>query len=298
MASKKGLSLSCGYASQDNFPWLNGDPVRIKRVLNNLIGNAIKYTLEGKVDILVEHELLPDEKVRVRCSIMDTGVGVAKGKQDLIFEKFSQEDETITRKFGGTGLGLAITKDIVDMMSGDIGVSSEEGKGSTFWFEIVFDIGHAKVEKVVEDKPVVPASIAKENTKDILACADARILIAEDHNLNQILIKKALTRMGIVHIDLVENGQLAVDAYQKNKYDIILMDCHMPEKNGYDATGDIRNVEMKRGDRNVPIIALTADAMVGTREKCIEAGMTEYISKPIDVKLLKETLTQWIVFEE
>jgi signal transduction histidine kinase/NO-binding membrane sensor protein with MHYT domain/ActR/RegA family two-component response regulator len=298
VASKKGLSLSCGYASQNNFPWLNGDPVRIKRVLNNLIGNAIKYTLEGKVDVFVEHEVLPEDKVRVRCSITDTGVGVAKDKQELIFEKFSQEDETITRKFGGTGLGLAITKDIVDLMSGEIGVESEEGKGSIFWLEIIFNIGYAKVESVIEDKVAIPVPLEKENSEEVLAVADARILIAEDHNLNQILIKKALTRMGIVHIDLVENGQLAVDAYKEGQYDVVLMDCHMPEKNGYDAAGDIRDIEKGRGEGNIPIIALTADAMVGTREKCIEAGMSEYISKPIDVKLLKETLTQWIVFEE
>lgn len=216
----------------------------------------------------------------------------------MIFEKFSQEDETITRKFGGTGLGLAITKDIVDLMSGEIGVESEEGKGSIFWFEIIFNIGHAKVESVIEDKVAIPVPLEKENSEEVLAVADARILIAEDHNLNQILIKKALTRMGIVHIDLVENGQLAVDAYKEGQYDVVLMDCHMPEKNGYDAAGDIRDIEKGRGEGNIPIIALTADAMVGTREKCIEAGMSEYISKPIDVKLLKETLTQWIVFEE
>ncbi|QQG35151.1 MAG: response regulator [Micavibrio aeruginosavorus] len=324
IASAKGVSLKYQYEN-DDLPFLIGAPLRVSRILTNLLSNAIKYTASGEVNVsigskrvawtkeelealqfiqynnagtvsvLLNSRSLTNNRVEVHCIVSDTGIGIPKDKLKIIFEKFTQADESTTRKYGGTGLGLAITKDLVEMMGGEIGVESDVGKGSKFWFKIPFDVtdkieqnGHGKARKIREkdhkDAPHIPA-------------AKARILIAEDHLLNQDFIKRLLKRMGIEHFTIVENGELAEKEWQTGQYDLILMDCHMPEKNGYAATQSIRAQEGNTGG-HIPIIALTADAMKGTQEKCLACGMDEYITKPIDTDELRDVLNLWLTFPE
>ncbi len=293
IASKKGISLNYSYKKED-IPYVVGDPVRVGRILTNLAGNAIKYTDTGNVYIDLDYNLLSEGEIEISCSVRDTGIGIPTEKLPLIFQKFTQADDSTTRKFGGTGLGLTITKELVEMMGGEVGAESTQGKGSTFWFTIKLkttDKVHDELKAYNEEHP------CESNASEKIAVEDAKILIADDHELNQAFIKKLLERMGFVDFDVVENGALAVSAYKEKPYDFVLMDCHMPERNGYEATGDIRAIETQT-KHHTPIIALTADAMVGTREKCLAAGMDDYITKPIDANELKRLFDRWVSFSE
>ena len=288
IAREKRIPIVRHY-KEENFPYILGDPVRLNRVFTNLIGNAIKYTDEGHVDVRVSCKMLGDKQVEFHCEITDTGIGIPQEKLASIFEKFVQADTSITRKYGGTGLGLAITRQLVELMGGKIGVESEVGKGSTFWFTILFEI----TDKLHEEKRV-------RQQKSLLGTIPpekARILIAEDHPMNQILMTKLMKRFNIGSFEIVEDGVDALKRYNETPWDVILMDCHMPEKNGYDTTEEIRDLE-KGTAIHVPIVAMTANAMVGDREKCLRYGMDEYISKPINIDELKEVLSQWVCFKD
>ncbi|MEX0828249.1 MAG: ATP-binding protein, partial [Haliea sp.] len=299
IASANGISLNCRY-EKDDIPYLVGDPLRTGRILMNLLGNAIKYTHKGRVDISIDYAPLPaapDGGVEIHCIIRDTGVGIPKDKLDVIFDKFTQADESTTRKYGGTGLGLSIAKDLIEMMGGRIGVESEVGIGSTFWFKIPFktaDRLDAEERRHTGGRHRGEPGPKKSNAA--VTAEKANILVAEDHPLNQIFIQRLLSRMGIGGVKVAENGRLAVEAYASGHYDLILMDCHMPEKSGYEATREIRKNEAP--GKHVPIVALTADAMPGTRTKCLEAGMDEYVTKPVDIDYLREILGQWIVLTD
>ncbi len=296
VASAKGITLHYSY-EKDDIPYLLGDSFRVGRILVNLLGNAIKYTEKGHVRVLVDYKNLGKDRIEFYCEVSDTGIGIASSRLTDIFEKFVQADLSTTRKYGGTGLGLAITKELVEMMDGKIGVDSELGKGSTFWFRIPLKITE-KIEAEVKKKENRRHLREKKTSAlPLIKAEKARVLVAEDHQLNQEFMKKILGRMGFKSVDIKENGILAYEAHSKNGYDIILMDCHMPEQNGYETTRKIRKREKTVGG-HVPIVALTADAMKGTREKCAGAGMDEYISKPIDSGELREVLDQWVVFTE
>jgi CheY-like chemotaxis protein len=199
----------------------------------------------------------------------------------LIFDSFTQADVSICREYGGTGLGLAITKQLVELMGGAIGVHSVVGEGSIFWFTIPFEVTNAlSKEKSARKKRMMEGTILP---------SAARILVAEDHPMNQLFITKLLERFGIISFVIVDNGMDVLKRYREKPWDVILMDCHMPEKNGYDTTKDIRALEKETG-RHVSIIAMTANAMVGDKEKCLRYGMDEYISKPINSDELKEII--------
>ncbi|MGE3624285.1 MAG: ATP-binding protein, partial [Bdellovibrionales bacterium] len=272
---------------KESFPYLLGDPTRLGRVLTNLIGNAIKYTDKGQIDVKASCRKLDDTHVEFHCAITDSGIGIPKDKQESIFEKFVQADTSTTRKYGGTGLGLAITKQLVELMGGKIGVESEEGAGATFWFVIPFaTTDHLHVDKHIRRTKAGLGSIP---------AGKAQILIAEDHPMNQLYIRKLMQKFGIGTFRIVDTGLEVLKACKESKWDVILMDCHMPEKNGYDTTADLRAAEKKSGD-HIPVIAMTANAMVGDREKCLRYGMDEYISKPINADELKEVMGQWIQF--
>lgn len=289
MAVAKGLTLNYEF-EKDNIPYLVGDPARLGIILTNLIGNSIKYTDEGHVSIYISYTNLGPKEIELKCSVIDTGIGIPKSKYETIFQKFSQADESITRKFGGTGLGLAITKELVCMMKGKVGVDSVQGEGTTFWFNIPFETTENLHEESLEYEDTYNSN---DDIKKIDA-KEAKVLIAEDHELNQVFIKKLIGKLGFVSYDLVENGKEAVDTSENNSYDLILMDCHMPEMNGYQATQAIRSRE-KLEETRVPIVAVTADAMIGTREKCLESGMDDYITKPININKLREVLSRWFV---
>jgi len=293
LAGEKGLALS--YKGPEMPVPVMGDKLRFTRILSNIVSNAIRYTPEGSVKVSTHVTALPDGRTMVRCEVTDTGIGIAKDKQGKIFEKFIQADTSITRKFGGTGLGLAITKELVELMNGSLGLESEEGRGSTFWFEIAFDSASvADIAQAEADSRSHAASSASLK-KPAIGVDKARVLIAEDHNMNQLLIKKILTSIGFAGYTLVENGKDAVKAAANDDYDLVLMDCHMPEMNGYDATVAIRALPDTRR-RAVPIVAITANMMKEDEARCLSVGMNAYVGKPIDISVLKEKLSAWVDF--
>ncbi len=288
VAREKHIGLYL-HKTEPPLPFVLSDPTRFVRVLTNLVGNAIKYTHEGQVDVRPSYKKLDDTHIEYRCEVTDTGIGIPKEKYHTVFEKFTQADTSTTRKYGGTGLGLAITKQLVELMGGTIGLTSEVGVGSTFWFTMPFEItDKLSEEKYRRRKKMHAGTIFPEH---------ARILVAEDHPMNQILMKKLLARFGIGSFEIADNGVVAQQRYEATHWDIILMDCHMPEQNGYDTTKAIRDLEKETGG-HVPIIAMTANAMIGDRERCLRYGMDEYLSKPVDIDELKEVLGQWILFKE
>lgn len=274
---------------QEDIPYVIGDPLRLSRILTNLIGNAIKYTGTGHIIVKATYAYLDADTIELSCEIKDTGIGIREDKIDTIFDKFVQADTSITRKYGGTGLGLAITKQLVDMMGGRVGVRSTLGEGSTFWFRIPF-----KTTKVLTTEKHRRRTARFSGT---LKPETTRILVAEDYALNQMLVKKILEKFNLHNYGIVDDGAKAVEKCRQGGWDIILMDCQMPEKSGYEATLEIRDMEKKTGKAPVKIVAMTANAMAGERDKCLRHGMDDYISKPIDVMVLKDILSQWIRFD-
>ena len=294
-AAEKRIQLTLDYPS-DCPHALISDPSRLRQVLLNLAGNAIKFTPEnGAVTLRMRAEDVGGVR-RLRVSVTDTGIGIPKDKQHLLFNKFTQADSSTTRKFGGTGLGLAISKSLVEIMGGEIGVESDEGKGSTFWFtaplpKIAPDLepsrnGAVQAEAVAAARRVT--ALASEQLRG------RRILVAEDTLANQLLVRKLLQKLGC-EPTIANNGRQAVELFQQNTYALVLMDCHMPELDGFEATAKIRELEAgsRRDQRSIPVIALTADAMEGDRQKCLDAGMDDYLSKPIRPGELEAMLLKW-----
>ena len=283
VAIEKGITLEAELGR--TLPrFVDGDEGRLTQVLRNLIGNSIKFTDRGSVKLLVKKI----EK-EIYFGITDTGIGIPQNQQAMIFDKFTQANNTSSRKYGGTGLGLAISKQLVELMDGHIGVISEVGKGSTFWMKIPLRECEDSDDSV---DTYTPRNLKAIKNEEIMN-RKAHILIAEDHPTNQFLVKRILNKHGFTNIDVVENGQQAVDAYKACAYNIVLMDGMMPEMDGYEATRLIRQAEKDKAKRT-PIIAMTANAMVGDREKCIEAGMDDYISKPVDAQKFLKLMSKWL----
>ncbi len=281
-ANEKKLKLS--YVFEDGInTYVNGDPGRLRQILFNLVGNSLKFTEAGKIIIKVLLLEETDENIFIRFEIIDTGVGIPEKQLEKIFESFCQVDESITRKYGGTGLGLSISKELTRLMNGDIGVDSIEGKGTTFWFTAKFGKTCESPDKEnVGEKQEVVNKILIDDRK-------LKILLAEDNIVNQKLALILLGKYGF-DVDAVINGKEAVAALRRSHYDMVFMDVQMPEMDGYEATTMIRNPDSGVLNNDIPIIAMTAYAMTGDREKCIESGMDDYISKPI----LPETLFEVI----
>ena len=274
-ARSKGLNFQRKCAPEIASMLYRGDPTRLGQILMNLISNAVKFTDQGSVLVEVEHESVTEHRANLRFKIVDTGIGIPVDMIDKLFVPFTQADETTTRRFGGTGLGLSIVKQLVKMMGGDLGVQSVPGTGSTFWF--VLPIEYVRVgarlvprgERRPRPEPGVNVQLPKST----------RILLAEDNAVNQRIVVKMLEKHG-VRVDAVANGKEALDALRLAPYDLILMDCQMPEMDGYEATRLIRSGTVGHLE-NLPIIALTANAMAGDRERCLEAGMSDYVAKPV-----------------
>jgi CheY-like chemotaxis protein len=285
MADKKGLRLSS--TLPDDLPYLNGDPTRVKQIILNLVGNAIKYTLNGSVDIVITHKSPTDFDAEIYVEVRDTGIGIPADKIESVFQSFSQADLSTTRQFGGTGLGLTIVKSLVELMGGTTGVTSTPEKGSTFWCKILFPISDSLFE----------SRYNTDTNADIgtIPPSKVRVLVVEDAPMNILMMKKAMSVYGITNVSYAENGKQALALYKPGAWDIILMDCFMPEMNGYDATKAIR--EQERGTiYHTPILAMTANAMAGDREECLRQGMDYYLAKPINLAVLKTMLSQWIDF--
>lgn len=267
-ADSKNLYLELDLAP-DLPPWITGDPTRLRQILFNLIGNAIKFTERGGVRAIVSHKTTSSDGIEVSFEIRDTGIGIPKEARSRLFTRFSQADDSTTRRFGGTGLGLAISKQLANLMGGEIGVESVVGKGSRFWFTIIAQPA---------DKPELLDSPAATAYDDLLDDR-LRILVADDNHVNQMFVRALLTKRGHT-VDVVSNGAEALVAVQRCSYDIVLMDVQMPEMDGVEATRRLRNLDGPAG--SIPIIALTANAMTGQREEYLAAGMDDYISKPIE----------------
>jgi PAS domain S-box-containing protein len=287
-AQAKGLRLL--YHLDEAIPGrLAGDPERLKQVILNLVGNAIKFTEQGEISVnvspAVEAGLGPKGKgieVLEFC-VRDTGEGIEEGKLESIFESFTQADGSYTRKYGGSGLGLTISRQIVGMMNGDIWVESALGQGSAFYFTAVFSSLAVSGDTAPEP---VSAGRAREPED---ARGGLKILLAEDNAINQIFTKRVLEKAGH-SVSVVSNGREAFEALGKGRYDVVLMDVQMPVMDGYEATRRIRGSSGGGVDPSVPIIAVTAHAMEGDREKCLSAGMDFYLPKPFGVSQLQEMI--------
>lgn len=288
MASKRGLSVK--YEGVEGNLYVLGDPIRFLRIFTNIIGNAMRYTEEGGVTVRVSYEAIFDDQIMLHCEVEDTGIGISEERVDSIFEKFTQADSSTTRKYGGTGLGLTITRELVELMDGVIGVDSQIGKGSVFWFQIPFETVAELPESADSDFDIDGEVVSA------LPPMAVNVLIAEDHDMNQAFMKRLLKNLGFVNYKMVENGALAVKEVNDNFYDMVLMDVHMPEMNGYQATQAIRMLD-DLSKQNIPIIAMTANAMPEDEEKCLDIGMDAYISKPVDVPTFKHVLSRWIDFD-
>lgn len=288
LAASKNLDLIC---EQDKDSLLvKGDPLRFTRIITNLLGNALRYTERGKVTISCSAKKRGENRYMIHCDVQDTGIGISKEALQKLFKKFTQADDTTTRKYGGTGFGLAITKELVEMMNGHIGVESKLGLGSRFWFEIEFDAAD-KVDPGINSLLHAEDNIIYTNRP----AGEVKILLAEDHEMNQRFMQQLFKRLGINNYKIVTTGLAALNEVKNGDYDLVLMDCHMPEMNGLDATKEIRKLEdIKK--REIPIIGITANAMAEDRKICLAIGMTDYLSKPIDVLLFKKTLAPWVSF--
>ena len=291
LANEKGIALSL--EAPGDLPYFIGDPLRLQRIMINLVGNAIKYTTEGSVRVRLASRAATPQMAGFTFSVEDTGIGIPKDKIDSLFRKFSQADTSITRKFGGTGLGLHISKELVEMMGGTIGVESEENKGSRFWFTVPFEVVNAKAQGDQKRRVKKIDRLPEEERKPAW---NLRVLVAEDHPLNRDFMRELLPQLGITDIDFAQDGEEAIYMHGKKSYDMILMDCHMPKASGYEAAEGIRALEGDEG-KHIPIIALTADALSTTRDRALQAGMDELITKPFDPLDLKAVMSRWVTFE-
>ncbi len=292
-AREKGLQLNC--LIDPELPVrLRGDSGRLRQILLNLGGNAVKFTAEGGVIIRVLLDREGEGSAAIRFSVEDSGIGIPADRQDDIFSPFTQADGSTTRKYGGTGLGLAICRQLVALLGGQIGVESQPGRGSKFWFTAVFEKPPCESPADVQDAgaPIVGDD---ETSRHGLGTPNRprRILIAEDNITNQRVALAILEKLGY-HGDAVANGEEALAALRSIPYDLVLMDCQMPEMSGYDAAARIREPQIGVGDPRLPIIALTAHAMNGDREKCLAAGMDDYITKPVSLAILAAALKKWL----
>ena len=279
-ASAQGDTLGCEI-SGDVPELVTGDAARLRQVLLNLVGNAVKFTQEGRVTLRVSREAGAGGTPRVRFEVQDTGPGIPDEIQPRLFQEFTQADASTTRRFGGTGLGLAISKRLTELMGGEIGLESRAGEGSTF--RVTLPLPAAKEEEIGTREP---ARAARSSGPLGLS-----VLVAEDNAVNRRLALALLEKLGC-RADAVANGRKAVEASLRTGYDVILMDCQMPEMDGYEATREIRQRE---GDgRRTPIVALTANALRGDRERCLEAGMQDYVSKPVRIDALRAALERFV----
>jgi len=272
-ANEKGLTLRCD-VTPDVPNHVTGDWLRLQQVLINLVGNALKFTAQGRVVVTVDVEERSDEAAVLHVAVSDTGIGVPPGRQAAIFDPFTQADGSTARSHGGTGLGLTISRRLVEMMGGRLWLESPPGRGATFHFTLPVDVRQQAVE------PAPP--VEREDTAP--AHGALRILLAEDNVVNRFLAVRLLEKQGH-DVQTVVNGQAAIEAIEQGRFDLALMDLQMPEMDGLEATALIRARERANGG-HLPIIALTANAMVGDQERCLQAGMDGYVSKPIDINRL------------
>ncbi|MEF8769859.1 MAG: ATP-binding protein [Candidatus Accumulibacter phosphatis] len=262
-------------AAADLPRWVTGDVVRLRQVLLNLVSNAVKFTTHGTIDV----DACREADGALRFAVHDTGIGIAADKQAQIFEAFAQAEQGTTRRFGGTGLGLSIARELVRLMSGEIGVQSSPGEGSCFWFRVRLP------------EATAPAAAGRRAVAG--SFAGRRVLVAEDDPVNAEVTRATLLHYGI-DVVLVPDGEQAVTEQARQPFDLVLMDCQMPRMDGFEATRRIREVEKLRGTQRTPVVALTAHAMAGYRDECLQAGMDDYLVKPFEAAALRQMLGRWL----
>lgn len=274
-AHSKGLVLNWKQATDP--VWAVTDEVKLRQILSNLVNNAVKFTEKGEVTI----DFLPKRRSGVlHVSISDTGRGIDPKDIDKVFEKFSQADHTITRTYGGTGLGLTITQHLVHAMGGEISVRSERGEGAIFTIEIPVKFIEAP------QKAEQTNTIAKiDQTK--------RVLVVDDDPLNRLFLQKVLEKLDMTDFEFAENGELALGKVKDSAFDLVFMDCQMPLMDGYTAARHLRAYEEETGQNRIPVVAITANAMMGDRQKCLDAGMDDMITKPFTVESVQSALATW-----
>ncbi|WP_374480817.1 ATP-binding protein [Zoogloea sp.] len=284
-AAEKGLLLRVILAPEIARLALHGDPLRLSQILINFAGNAIKFTEHGGITVRVHLAEEGERDVALRFEVQDTGIGIAAADRDRLFNAFEQADASMTRKYGGSGLGLAISKRLVELMGGQVGVDSEEGRGSTFWF--VLRIGKG------QESALPRARHASEAAEQRLRqhCRGMHVLLVEDEPINQEVSRELLQLAGL-RVSVAANGAEAVEAALRGRYDLILMDMQMPVLDGPSAT---REILARLGEQAPPIVAMTANAMASDRQCCLDAGMRDHITKPINSRLLFAKLLQWLL---
>ena len=282
-AVQKGLTLECDL--DEALPrFVFGDAVRIQQVLMNLIGNAIKFTHQGGVTVRAVQEARDEHAVTMTFAVEDTGIGIGNDQLPKMFDKFTQADPSTTRRYGGTGLGLSICLDLVSMMGGQIRGSSQQGRGSTFSFTLTLMLCEAADGR--------PAATSAAELAPSRALSGRRVLVVEDNVVNQRVARMLLEHLDC-SVDVAENGRVALGMMDQVSYELVFMDCQMPVFDGYDATAELRRREAGSG-RHVPVIAMTAHAMQGDRERCLAAGMDDYIAKPIQKQKLEELIGRYL----
>ncbi len=284
-SQEKGVDMVLRY-KPDTARQVLGDPGRVRQILLNLLSNAVKFTEQGQILLAVESTQVSDEAVLLRMMVKDTGIGIAADKLTHIFNKFDQEDNSTTRKYGGTGLGLAICKQLCAMMHGEISVESHKGKGSAFCFTIRLAL-NTEAPSVADSPP----QAAAETQKPVFD--HARILLVEDNPINVAVATELLEGYGC-HVTPAGNGREALTMVKARDFDFIFMDCQMPEMDGFEATAAIRTYQAGLGEARTPIVAFTANAMASDQEKCLSAGMDDFITKPVSQAPLQNVLIKWL----
>jgi len=277
-ARDKGLAFHCE-VDPDVPEMVIGDPTRLRQILLNLVGNAVKFTERGEVRVELVVAATGDGAVRLRYIVSDTGIGIPEDKQAMVFRAFDQADASTTRRYGGTGLGLAITSHLVELMDGTLDLESTPGEGTRFAFELSLRVPTAEERRCAEE-----GARSRSGGHDVGGAL--RVLVAEDHRVNALLVTRLLEKHGH-EVRVCETGAAAVQAVAEDRYHVVLMDIQMPDLDGFQATAAIRDAET---EHRIPIIALTAHAMDGDRDSCLAAGMDGYVSKPIDARQLFRAL--------
>ncbi len=285
-AQNKGLHLLFEAAPQSTLEMLVGDPHRFMQIASNLVANAIKFTDKGEVRVRLTCTHLNTTEMLVRCAVQDTGIGISAEKQQHLFQAFSQADVSMARRYGGTGLGLVIAQQLAQLMGGQVGMQSQEGQGSEFWFAV----RGTRVQ--------APSQVEAEQTKSVaeLDKLDCTVLVVEDNNVNRQILVNMLRSVGCRVIQAV-NGVEALHMSETHSYDIILMDVQMPEMDGIAATRAIRDLESQRGLPRKPILALTANALADDKANCLAAGMDDYMTKPFMRKQILQLIHKWSIRE-
>lgn len=293
-AQAKGLLLECEWAGSAGQRY-QGDAHRLAQMMANLVGNAIKFTASGSVRLVCVERSRALGRAHLEFSVTDTGIGIAQKDMALLFKPFSQTDSSITREFGGSGLGLSLVRTLAQAMGGEVGVASDPGRGTRFWFSVPMEVLDAQSPPALSVQGVIPGKTGNPPAGDSLK---GHLLVAEDNPINAVVIQSFAARLGLT-IALVGDGQKAVDAITQRPDGVqaphlVLMDVHMPVMDGYTATERIRQWESAHEQRRIPIIALTADAFEEDRQRCLTAGMDDFLTKPVAMAVLRSVLTKWL----